>query len=222
MKPLCLLLSILALAACQRPAPALRAAPPPPRSPAPRLLASPRPDNPAAESRQTVRREETRQTAAPVPLVRVTETPTATGTVTVTEQFGQPPLVQTIKEETATTLGAPSKTPPARFGQARQLRPHPLGRTRLPRPSLAGSSPPHPHRSRRRQYHTRTCCHRRDYLHLWPRPSSAARPSSSSSWPPASPWPFSWCASRTRKAKPTPSDLPRRHPAGKRPQRRAG
>jgi hypothetical protein len=106
MKPLCLLLSILALAACQRPAPPLRGGTATATLTGPTAASLTPADNPAAESRQTVRREETRQTAAPVPLVRVTETPTATGTVTVTEQFGQPPLVQTIKEETATTLGA--------------------------------------------------------------------------------------------------------------------
>lgn len=61
--------------------------------------------NPAAVSSQSVKRTETRQDASPVPVVRVTETPTPAGIVKVTEQFGQPPLIHTVSEETATVIG---------------------------------------------------------------------------------------------------------------------
>lgn len=62
--------------------------------------------DPAAVSLQTVERQEARQEAAPLPSVRVTETPTPAGIVRVTEQFGPPTiLTHTVAEKTATTLG---------------------------------------------------------------------------------------------------------------------
>jgi hypothetical protein len=62
--------------------------------------------DPAAVSQQTVERQEALQEAAPLPSVRVTETPTPAGIVRVTEQFGPPTiLTHTVAEKTATTLG---------------------------------------------------------------------------------------------------------------------
>lgn len=67
-------------------------------------------ENPAGESQQTVERQETRQEAAPVASVKITETPTPAGIVRVTEQFAAPAvLTSTIVEKTSTALGAAQK-----------------------------------------------------------------------------------------------------------------
>ncbi len=71
--------------------------------------------NPAAVSSQTVKRQESRQEASPVPVTRITETPTPAGVVTVTEHFGQPPLVHTVSEESATVIG------PSWYDNAREI-----------------------------------------------------------------------------------------------------
>lgn len=68
------------------------------------------PDNPAAATTQTLERTETRQEAAPLPAVRITETPTPAGIVRVTEQFGPPTILQhTVAEKTGTTIGPAQK-----------------------------------------------------------------------------------------------------------------
>lgn len=68
------------------------------------------PENPATPSTQTVKRQETKQTAAPLPSVRITETPTPAGLVKVTEQFTAPAiLTTTTTEETGTVIGAAQK-----------------------------------------------------------------------------------------------------------------
>lgn len=68
------------------------------------------PENPGAASSQQVHRDETRQNVVSIPTVRVTETPQTDGTVVrVTEQFAPQVLTSTVKEHTATTLGAAQK-----------------------------------------------------------------------------------------------------------------
>lgn len=107
-------LALLALAACQRPPAPLtggRATATLAGRSAPTAATLTQPDNPAAESRQTVERQETRQTAAPLPTVKTTVTETPDGPrVTVTEQFGIPTvLTHTVTEKTGTAIGSAQK-----------------------------------------------------------------------------------------------------------------
>lgn len=68
------------------------------------------PENPGDVSKQSLKREETRENVVPVAVVRVTETPQPDGTVVkVTEQFA-PQIVKTeVKEQSDTQLGSAQK-----------------------------------------------------------------------------------------------------------------